>query len=381
MIARGGNPDYVFHDIDIIGFLNGKNRFEDVTGMHRAHPLDHPYWEDKRPQLTQVSIPAYVVASWTHPIHSRSTIKAYETLGSPDKWLRLHNTQEWPDLYDPANVEDLRRFFDYYLKGVDNGWEQTPRVRYAMIDPGGEDDFRTAGQWPPVEVEATTLYLDAATGRLAKVCPVGEAAVSYGSTDEKVSAKFTYTIEEETEFIGPSNLRFWVESSEADDLDLFGVVYKTNAVGKARLHIVFPSMKELFEQLIEADADLPGGPLWPGPNGRLRASHRAIDPERSTDLEPFVTHAREELIEPGTPVEVNLGLWPAGMLLHKGETLVVEIAGHVAGPIPAPRASDADPDAVMPTRNTGTHTIRTGGSYDSKVFLPLRPSGITPDES
>ena len=48
---------------------------------------------------------------------------------STEKWLRIHNGQEWPDYYDEANVEDLRRFFDHYLKGMDNGWEQTPRVR------------------------------------------------------------------------------------------------------------------------------------------------------------------------------------------------------------------------------------------------------------
>lgn len=33
----------------------------------------------------------------------------------------------------PENVEDLRRFFDKYLKGIENGWEQTPTIRLSVL--------------------------------------------------------------------------------------------------------------------------------------------------------------------------------------------------------------------------------------------------------
>ncbi len=36
-------------------------------------------------------------------------------IAPPDKWLRIHNSQEWPDYYDEANVEDLRRFLEAVL--------------------------------------------------------------------------------------------------------------------------------------------------------------------------------------------------------------------------------------------------------------------------
>lgn len=158
---------------------------------------------------------------------------------------------------DWGNIEDLRRFYDRYLKDEDNGWESTPRVRYSVLDPGGKDDTdRTADTWPPVAVPSTTLHLDAASGRLTKEQPATESSVSYASTDPTASATFRCTIEEETELLGPLNVRLWIETSEGDDLDLFAAVYKTDATGKPLHHFVFPALKD-FVQSLEQDGRLP----------------------------------------------------------------------------------------------------------------------------
>ncbi|MEV5959880.1 CocE/NonD family hydrolase [Streptomyces sp. NPDC051987] len=370
VVGRGGIPDVVFHDNDIIAFLYGTGRFEDLGQMVHRYPLDNAYWADKRPDLSVVDIPAYVVASWSNPIHTRNTLKAFEQLPSERKWLRLHNTQEWVDIATPENVDDLRRFYDRYLKDEDNGWESTPRVRYAVLDPGGKDIVdRTSDSWPPVRPTPTTLHLDAATGSLTREAPASESSVSYTSTDPTASARFRYTVERETELLGPLNVRLWVQTSEGNDLDLFAALYKTDADGKPLYHFVFPALKELTQSLGQ-DGKLPSALAYSGPLGRIRASHRALDAEKSTTLEPYLSHEREDLVEPGVAVQLDLGLWPTGMLIHPGETLVLEIAGHFAGPLTPPRTGES-PDVELPTRNAGTHTIRTGGRYGSRLFLPV----------
>ena len=49
-------------------------------------------------------------------------------------------------------------WFDYWLKGEDNGiLEDLPRVQYYVM---GENKWKSADQWPPKEVEMTSLYLD-----------------------------------------------------------------------------------------------------------------------------------------------------------------------------------------------------------------------------
>lgn len=74
-------------------------------------------------------------------------------MSSEEKWLRIHNSQEWPDYYDEMNTEDRRRFFDRYLKGANNGWEHTPRVRYSVLDmEGGDLTDLPATAFPPQDV-------------------------------------------------------------------------------------------------------------------------------------------------------------------------------------------------------------------------------------
>lgn len=377
VVCRGGIPNTTFHDVDIVGFLYGQNRFEDVSGMLDRHPLIDDHWEDKIAGIEQAVAPAYVVASWTHPIHTRNSIGGFERYGSDDKWLRIHDTHEWGDLDTWDNCEDLRRFFDHYLKGEDNGWESTPRVRYTILDLGARhNQFRSSDSYPAVPVEPTQLHLDAASGTLSENTPTTDSTVSYHSTDDsmKACARFEYTIPRDLELHGPTNIRFWVDTSEGDDLDLFAQLYKTDAKGRVLFHVVFPGMEKklrLMIKMMPKSRQLPGGPIYAGPNGRLRASHRALDPTLSTDLEPYLTHATEELVTPGEPVQVDLGLWPTGMLLKKGEKLILEIAGHSCGPVAEARASDEAPDAKLATRNKGRHTIHTGRQHDSVLILPV----------
>lgn len=47
--------------------------------------------------------------------------------------LRIHARQEWSDLYHPENVDDLHKFFDYFVKGIKNDWLSTPRVRGSLV--------------------------------------------------------------------------------------------------------------------------------------------------------------------------------------------------------------------------------------------------------
>ncbi|MFJ3673534.1 CocE/NonD family hydrolase [Streptomyces sp. NPDC090106] len=370
VINRGGIANPFFHDVDIMGFIYGQGQVEDITGMLTKYPTKNAYWDDKVAKLSQIDIPAYVVASWTHPIHTRNTFTGFEEISSQDKWLRVHNSQEWPDLFEPANVEDLRRFFDHFLKGVDNGWETTPRVRYSVINPGGEDEFRTSDVWPVPGVETTTLYLDAANGALTEQPPTEEASVTYDATDSEAVAKFTLSVGEESRLLGPSNVRLRMSTDAGDDLDVFACVYKVGPDGKVPMHIVFPGKKEMFLELIE-NGIIPGGPVYVGPTGRVRASHRAIDAEKSTDLKPVLTHQQLDFIEPGQIIDVELGLWPASLMLHPGETLVLEIAGHHAGPVPEAQASDEMPDRQIESANRGNHTIYTGGESGSRLFLPV----------
>ncbi|WP_286254200.1 CocE/NonD family hydrolase [Streptomyces graminofaciens] len=372
--GRGGIPDTTFQDRDIMAYIHGKARTEDCPAMMAAHPLMNAYWEDKRARLEQIEVPAYIVASWTNPLHTRGTMKAFREISSKDKWLRVHNVMEWTDLADLDNVADLRRFFDRFLKGLDNGWEATPRVRLSVLDPGGEDKVgRAENEWPPARQQWRTLHLDASSNTLSDKAPTQESVARYQGDDLESSVKFTYTAQKDTEITGHLNLHLWVETEDADDADLFAAVYKTDAQGRRLYHITVTG--EQRAGLAAAAAQgvlLPAMLAYSGPVGRIRASHRALDLERSTPSEPYLLHTREDLLTLGEPVAVELGLWPTSMVLHAGETLVVEIGGHPVGDLAADGPLPGG-DLDIPTRNKGAYLIRTGGAYDSHLLLPVVP--------
>jgi putative CocE/NonD family hydrolase len=53
------------------------------------------------------------------------------------------------------DVKEIVRFFDFHLKGIDNGLESSPRVHYYTMV---ENQWKTADSWPP-DAERTDLFL------------------------------------------------------------------------------------------------------------------------------------------------------------------------------------------------------------------------------
>ena len=151
----------VFGEI-IIQTLAGRGYVEDQPRMLLENPVMNAFWHDRRARVERIEVPAYVVASYTNPAHTVGTFDAWRHLGSAQKWLRIHNTQEWVDYYTPAHVEDLRRFFDRYAKGVANDWESTPKVRMAVLNPGGTDIVgRVETAYPPARAVTRKLFVQA----------------------------------------------------------------------------------------------------------------------------------------------------------------------------------------------------------------------------
>ena len=152
LTMRGGMDDLNFTKRLQVNHL-GSGMREDVYAEAKKYPLvNNSLWEDKIPDFDKITVPAYVVASYSNTLHTQGTFRAWRRMGSKDKWLRIHNSQEWPDYYDEANTEDRLRFFDYYLKGEENGWLDTPRVRYSLLDMSGGDRINLpATEFPPQE--------------------------------------------------------------------------------------------------------------------------------------------------------------------------------------------------------------------------------------
>ena len=116
LILRGGIPDFPFTKTLATAFV-GKNLREDLVAEAEAHPLMDALWRSKIPRFDKITVPAYVTASYSNSIHTPGTFRGWRSIASQDKWLRIHDSMEWPDYYKEENLQDLLRFFDHVLRG------------------------------------------------------------------------------------------------------------------------------------------------------------------------------------------------------------------------------------------------------------------------
>jgi hypothetical protein len=105
----------------------------------------------------------------------------------------------------------------------------------------------------------------------------------------------------------------------------------------------------------------------PGAPGKLRVSHRELDPERSKDNLLVRTHTSDQWLQQGEIVSVDIEIWPSSRIWHKGETLRVNVAPRLV------RDTTWFLPLVYDTRNEGRHIIHTGGRYGSYLLVPVVP--------
>lgn len=381
---RGGIPMPEFAEMIAETFSSQYGLLENQPLMLATQPYWCSYWKDKAPNIENISVPAYVVASYTNEMHTHGTFDAYRRLKG-EKWLRVHNTNEWLDFY--THQDDLLKFFDRYLKGKDNGWEKTPKVRLSVLNPGGEDIVdRTENEWPLKRTSYERLYLDGAKGTLLKKKAGKISKQTYASEDkQRNSLTYRMKMTEKTELTGYMKLHLWVAAEDYDDMDLQVRVEKLDRNGKSI-------------------AGATGSPT--AATGFMRVSMRKLDETKSTASEPYYLFTKEveQKLEKGKAVPVEIQIWPMGMLFEKGEYLQLTVGAYVpptanipfgSAKITVPsegmtydaadknvklttlggNATQVDDKAEVvtspQTHNQGRHTILSGGKYDSYLYVPV----------
>ena len=351
---HGGIPETSFLPRGSGNLKYSTTRTEDTPANVGAHPLYDAYWASKECDLDAIEVPAYVVASWSdHGLHTRGTLEAYKRLRSKQKWLEVHGRKKWAYYYDPPHVEKQRQFFDHFLKAPGVTVPAWPRVLIEVRERANVGEFHAERAWPIARTEFRKLYLDAGQGALldAPVATALEVRYDPGAADGR--AVFDYVFARDTEVSGHMSLHLWVEAVGASDMDLFVGIQK---LGRNQEVVPF-----VFYALLE------NGPVA---LGWLRASHRDLDPARSKPEQPVHTHTREQLLQPGERVPVEIEIWPSSTLFRAGERLRLIVQGQDILREGLPNAPFAKHEN---TRNQGTHVLRTGGSFDSHLLVPVVP--------
>ncbi len=367
-----GNPECPFRDI-VTGERNTgpasfrpeellANRVEYLPAL-REHPLNDSWYQERSGKLERIEIPALVVANWGGlGLHLRGTIMGYLGLASRDKWLKVQSGSYFLTFLLPESVALQRKFFDRYLKGLDNGWEKEPRVDVAVRAANDTVKRRVLDTtWPLSGTAWTRIYLDARDKSLRGEAPAEAAEISYPAIGEGITFDMP-SADREIELAGPMKAKLFVSSS-TDDMDIFATVRAFDPKGG---EVTFFSAVE---------------PKAPVSQGWLRVSHRKLDPRRSTEHQPYHTHDELQMLTPGAVYEVDVEIWPASLALPPGYRLSLTLQGKdferpgVTGESKGSGFVTHDDPIERPApRYTGTHTLYTGGQRASYLLLPLLKS-------
>lgn len=324
-----------------------------------AHPTFDEYWRQGSlcENYGAIECATYLIGGWRDG-YVNCNLRTFASLRCPKKLLLGPWLHVQPHIGRPGpridHFREMARFFDYWLKGIDDGVGAEPSIALYLqqYDPPDAARPETSGvwrfetDWPLARGTEQTLALDrdrlgpepapvAGSNRLTYHPAVGTAFGLFSAgaphvlpDDQRVEEAYSvvYTgqvLEEALEIIGRPRVTLWVET-EAPVLTFV-----------ARLCDVAPD---------GASALVTKGVL----NGTHRASHR--------DPSPLPTHE---------PVELTIELDATGWLFAPGHRLRLSVA-------------NADFPNTWPSPKLTTSRLLFGGDHPSCLVLPVVPPEPNP---
>jgi predicted acyl esterase len=337
-----------------------RSRRADFGQLAREHPLLDAYHRAHvHPDWSRIRVPVLSAGNWGGMgLHLRGNTLGFEQAASGQKWLTMHEDTHFSLFYAQYGLDLQKRFFGHFLKDEDTGWDKQPRVELRTRHADGRIGLRSAEQWPLPETEWTRWYLDAADASMGPTPAPSGARADYPGGDGRLS--FRHLCTSRTEIAGPLAAKLFIDSSTAD-ADLFLVL---RAFAPDGTEVVFQGTND---------------PVVPVAQGWLRASHRALDAERSRPFLPVHPHDRTQPLTPGQVYELDVEILPTSLVLPAGYTLALDVQGHDyihpgsgSGSSAAPGSfPHNDPGSRPADVFGGTVTLHTGGAHGSYLLLPV----------
>jgi predicted acyl esterase len=317
-----------------------------------VNALDGPfYWErSARTLYDRIRIPYYCRSGWwayAH-MHLRGSFTHFAGIDAPGKVeidVPVDEERPLPRRYD----HEVLRWYDHWLKGKDTGVMDEPPLRLWTM---GSDEWRFESEWPLARTQWTTFHLRA-RGGLSK-----EPETVPGRPDEFVQQPLDQTAD-------VAKLRYETEPL-ASDLEVVGPLALT----------LYAAIDEDDTNWIVALKDVDGaGRDRELTRGYLKASHRELDPERSTPWEPFHTHLRRDPVPPGEVVEYAISLAPTCNVFWRGHRLALEIMAldHRRDPVAPPLVGPVHHPPHVCSSRTVRHTVFHDEQRPSALLVPVIP--------
>jgi putative CocE/NonD family hydrolase len=292
-----------------------------------AHLEDGAYWWDRDVdlRLNEIATPTVHLGGWFDPFLD-ATIRAFRGTRAPGQRLLIGPWTHWAPGVDTRLVGDLdfgpdaavelnavrQRWFDYWLKGIENGAMDGPPVRVFLMGPNRWVDLDS---WPPPRAVATPLYFREGNGRDAGSLNTGRSTFAPPDATERPDS-FVYDPAEPV----PSLLTY-PETGPRDHRPLEGqmLTYTTDPLERG-LTVMGPVKAVLHGLSSAPDTDWivrlcdvwPDGRSLSVCDGILRARYR-------NSLE------HPKLMQPGQLYAFEVDLWSTAQVFAAGHRIRVDV--------------------------------------------------------
>lgn len=296
-----------------------------------------PYLEQS-PSRYQSAIGAsrvaiYQMAGW-YDIWPRDALLWHCNLPNPRKIV----LGPWAHTQDGGwkSFAERLRWFDYWLKGIENGVMSEPPIRYYTIGAPRRTAWRSANQWPLPNERPTRLYLATSASSDRR-----ESGLLSAHAPGELEGSDSYTIDySTTSGLGTRWKNGYGRVFSYPDMaanDFRALTYTTAALTED-LEVTGHPIVSLWLTATAADVDVfvyleevrRGGRSEYVTEGVLRASHRAESepPHGNLRLPYHGSHSEECLPLPMCePVRLTFDLHPISRVFRRGRRIRVAITG------------------------------------------------------
>ena len=327
-----------------------------------TNPFDGPSYRQRSfcEHYDKITIPTYCGSGWyawtyTHlagafrnyagitRAKAKKLILGPTVHGPGDRWYHLE--RPWHQYHD-----EIVRWYDYWLKGIDTGIMDEPPIKMFV---NGVNRWRYEKEWPLARTVWKKLYTRT-FGRLLDDPPASTETTPDVFVQQPLSTTSeigrvpyqTAPLTRDLEITGPIALHMYA-SIEVEDKDWVDTNWIT-------------SIKDVDPQGIERELT----------RGWLKASHRALDPNKSAPGQPYHLHTKEsiEKIEPDKIYEYAIEVRPTSNVFRVGHRIKLEImSADVPGPAVFIPPHFCRNDVVV-------HKIYHSKEYETYLLLPTIPA-------
>jgi putative CocE/NonD family hydrolase len=293
----------------------------------------HPFIE----RINRSRVAVYLTGGW-YDIFASAQLLWFHNLTVP-KRLTIrpldHTGMDKTD-FDLDYEAEAHRWFDYWLKDIQNGIMDEPGLHYSVLGAPADRAWRASRQWPLAGHEPTPLYL--ARGESGTVASVNDGLLTR-QAPEAADASDAYTVDYTTTTGVRSRWSAVNWPRDYPDMranDAKALTYTTpplptdvEVVGYPIAHLWLAADAPDLDVFVYLEHVDRSGASTYVTEGTLRASHRALSeaPFKNLGL-PFHSHYRSDLapLPEGKPVELAIALLPTGYRFPKGSRIRIALA-------------------------------------------------------